>query len=223
MEDHKCPDCGKNFDSAEALNQHKEAKHTTEIKAEEQKNNARSFNFDKTKAVLYALILIAGVAAAYAIMSSLSTGPRIGSVGSTHEHVDFKIYIEGKPIDFSQQKYQVAAQYVHVEGGVGGVVHKHATGVTFRDFLKTVNMDMESKCFKSDNNKNYCDENGETLKFYLNGKLNDKFESYELRDLDKVLISYGNETEDEIRQQLAGITDLAKIESGKQGVPKRLG
>lgn len=213
MEEHKCPDCGKTFDSAEALKQHKEAKHTLEANSAEQ---TKKPGMDKTKLVIYSLIIIAGAAAVYVIMSSLSEAPRIGSVGSTHEHVDFKIFLEGKAIDFSQPKYQIAAQYVHVEGGVGGVVHKHATGVTFRDFLKTMNMDMDSKCFKSDDNKRYCNEGDSTLKFYLNGKISDKFENYELHDLDKVLISYGNESDEQIKQQLAAITDLAKIESGKK-------
>lgn len=213
MEENKCSECGKIFDSPSALEQHAEAKHSSPAK----KTSGTKKPLDKAKIAIYGLIILVGVVAAYVIMSSLSSGPRMGSVGSTHEHVDFKIYIEGEQIDFSQPKYQLAAQYVHVENGVGGVIHKHATGVTFRDFLKTVNMDMDGKCFKSDDNKQYCGEGGKTLKFYLNGKLSDKFETYELNDLDKVLISYGNETSEQIKQQLLTITDLAKIESGKPG------
>ncbi len=211
MEEHKCNDCGKIFDSSDALNQHKEAKHS--LSAEKTHNKRKSI--DKTKIAIYGLIILVGAVAVYVIMSSLSTGPRIGSVGSTHEHVDFKIYIEGKAIDFSQPKYQVVAQYVHVEGGVGTLVHKHATGVTFGDFLKTVNMDIDEKCFKSDNGKKYCSDEIRNLKFYLNGKKSDLYGKYELHDLDKILISYGNETEDQIRQQLASITDLAKSESAR--------
>ncbi|MBI4177268.1 MAG: C2H2-type zinc finger protein [Candidatus Aenigmarchaeota archaeon] len=210
MEEHKCDKCEKTFDSSDALNQHKEAKHKTGV-VEKAKPAT-----DKTKLLIYALILAVGAAAVYVLTSSVSSGPRIGSVGSTHEHVDFKVYIEGVPVDFAMPKYQLKAQYAHVEGGVGGVIHKHATGVTFRDFLKTVNIDIGKQCVRMDDGNNYCNEGGKTLKFYLNGKLSDKIETYELHDLDKALVSYGNETAEQVEGQLSTITDLARIESNKE-------
>ncbi len=171
---------------------------------------------EKAKLLIYALILVVGGAAIYALTSSISALPRIGAIGSTHEHIDFKIYIESNAIDFSQQKYQLAAQYIHAENGIGTLLHKHATGVTFKDFLKTVNMYMDKNCFRMDDGKQYCNENGKTLKFYLNGKISGESETYELHDLDKLLVSYGNETEERLKEQLASITDLAKEESGKE-------
>lgn len=209
MDEHKCPDCEKSFDSVEALDQHKKAKHANP------EEKPKKPSVDKSKLLIYGLILVVGAAAVFALTSSVSSGPRIGSVGSTHEHVDFKVYVEGVPTNFALPKYQLKAQYVHVEGGVGGVIHKHATGVTFRDFLKTTNIDVNTQCIKMDDGKSYCNEDGKTLKFYLNGKLSDKIETYELHDLDKALVSYGNETPDQIQEQLTSITDLAKIESNK--------
>lgn len=211
MDEHKCNDCDKIFDSSDALSQHKEAKHS--LSAEKTHNTRKPV--DKTKIAIYGLIILIGAAAVYVIMSSLSSGPRIGSVGSTHEHVDFKIYIEGKAIDFSQPKYQLASQYIHMENGIGTLIHKHATGVTLGDFLKTVSMDMDKDCFKANTEKKYCNGEGKTLKFYLNSKLTTPNADYDLSDLDKFLISYGNETEDGIKTQLNSITDLAKTESGK--------
>ncbi len=211
MEGNKCNDCGINFGSAEALKQHKEAKHAGK---KEGSNWAKKQAADPVKLVIYGIILVAGIAAAYVIASSVS-GSRIGSVGSTHEHVDFMVYIEGTAVDFSKPKYQLASQYIHMENGIGTLIHKHATGVTLGDFLKTVSMDMDKDCFKADTGKKYCNNGNETLKFYLNGKLTTPNADYNLRDLDKFLISYGNETGDGIKTQLNSITDLAKIESGK--------
>ncbi|MBI2085297.1 MAG: hypothetical protein HYT71_02170 [Candidatus Aenigmarchaeota archaeon] len=211
MEEHKCADCEKVFDSSNSLKQHKEAKHTAQTDEKTKKPG-----MDKTKLIIYALILIIGGAAVYVFASSISSSPRMGAIGSTHEHVDFKIYINGNAINFAQQKYQLAAQYVHAENGIGTLLHKHATGVTFEDFLKTVNMDIDENCFKMDDGKKYCNEGDKTLKFYLNGKISDKSKTYELHDLDKLMVSYGNETEEQLKEQLASITDLAKAESGKK-------
>lgn len=206
MAENKCGDCGKSFDSPEALKQHKEAKHTKKEGAETAKKAV-----DPVKLAIYGMILVIGAIAVYMIAPSVS-GSHIGPAGSTHKHVDFMIFIEGVPVDFSKPKYQVASPLMHVEGGIGTLIHKHATGVTFVDFLKTVNMDMNSTCFRPDNGNYRCNGGGKTLKFYLDGKLDASFGNGELRDLQKILVSYGNETEEAIKQQLATITDLAKKE-----------
>ena len=211
MEEHKCPDCDKIFDSLASLKQHKEAKHGTQTG-----KTAEKPKINTTKLLIYTIILAVGGAAVYMLASSISASPKMGSVGSTHEHIDFKIYINGNAINFAQPKYQLAAQYIHAENGIGTLLHKHATGVTFKDFLKTVNMGMDENCFDMDDGKQYCNEGGKTLKFYLNGKTSDSFGKNELRDLEKILVSYGNETEEQLKEQLASITDLAKAESGKK-------
>jgi hypothetical protein len=147
MEENKCGDCGKNFDSPGALEQHKEAKHAVKKGFS---NEAKKQTADPAKLIIYGMMLVAGAAAVYVIASSVS-GSHVGSAGSAHEHVDFMIYIEGAAIDFSNPKYQVASPLVHVENGIGTLIHKHATGITFVDFLKTVNMGMGDGCFKLDN------------------------------------------------------------------------
>ena len=57
--------------------------------------------------------------------------------------------------------------------------------------------------------ENYCNDNDRKLKFYVNGQLNNEFYSYVIKDLNKILISYGNEDESEIQKQLDSITNLA--------------
>ena len=61
-----------------------------------------------------------------------------------------------------------------------------------------------------------------TLKMYINGELNKEFSNYEFKDLDKILISYGNEDEKQIKKQIDSVTDKACIQSEKcpeRGLP----
>ena len=140
--------------------------------------------------------------------NQLSVLSGIGPLGSTHIHSDAKVYINGQSIDFSQRKYQLASSYIHFEDGLGDVVHVHATGLALGHLFKSLGMDFNNNCIMFEE-KDYCSNNEKKLKFYVNGKLNNQFDNYVIKDLDKYLISYGDENESEIQKQLSTITNLA--------------
>jgi len=135
---------------------------------------------------------------------------RLGPLGGIHEHADFKVYLNGTLVDFAQKKYQVRSQFVHVEGMDGDVIHMHATGETVGYFLETLGMRFDRSCFVLDTGESFCSSGDNTLKLYVNGELNAEYGDYLLKDLDKILISYGKGTEEEIRSQLDTITDKAR-------------
>lgn len=170
----------------------------------------------KTKSTL----ILGGIAAAFviALIASLSvfmsnSKSDFGAVGSAHQHAAFLIKIHGSPIDFSQSKYQVKSRYIHVENNDGTTLHRHATGVDFGDFLRSVNMrlDGENKCFMTDTQKQYCNFKDDVLRAYLNGNTTslDSLNKYIINDNDRILILYGNETKAQIDKELS---DLNKIE-----------
>lgn len=132
----------------------------------------------------------------------------IGPLGSTHLHADVKVYINGQALDFSQRKYQLTNSFIHFEEGIGDVIHTHATGLTIGHMFKSVGIDFSNNCMIFEG-KSYCNENDKKLKFYVNGQLNTEFDNRVIHDLDKYLISYGNENDSEIEKQLNSITNLA--------------
>ena len=132
----------------------------------------------------------------------------IGPLGSTHIHADVKVYINGQSIDFSQRKYQLATSIIHFEDGVGDVVHVHATGMTIGHLFKSLNGNLNNNCLALEN-QNYCNENEKKLRFYANGKPNNELANYIILDLDKILVSYGSESDSELQEQLGSITNLA--------------
>ncbi len=201
--DFNCVKCGGSFSTQEALQQHTSAKHYEAAKD----NVLAAFK----KPLLYLVVLLIIVGLAWAIYAWVGSTPRIGPVGSTHIHQDFKVYLDRRQVDFSQSKYQVRVPYVHVEGNDGDVIHVHATDVTIGMFFDSLGMKFDSTCFKMDEGKLYCDDGDNVLKFYVNGVPNREFDTYMLKDLDKILISYGNsENQAQLQTQLASITDKAK-------------
>ncbi len=137
-----------------------------------------------------------------------------------HEHADFSVYLDGKKFDFTPDKYQSSETNpldadAHLHDGVGSVTHKHRKGITLGYFFESIGMTFNGQCFITDDGTEYCNTTEKKLKMYVDGKTNSQFGTYEFTDLDKILITYGNESEFEIGEQLTTITDDGCLYSEK--------
>jgi dipeptidyl aminopeptidase/acylaminoacyl peptidase len=158
--------------------------------------------------IVAAIIAIAVVSAVmYSTQQSGNNNNNYGPVGSAHEHAAFAIKINGKQIDFSQPKYQLQSRLIHVEGGDGTTLHRHATGVPFAEFLKSVNMNIENGCFTLDDGKQYCNNDVNKLRFFINGNETESINNYVINPNDRILVIYGNENADQINQELAALRE----------------
>ena len=153
-------------------------------------------------AAVIAIAVVSGLMYSARQQQQSSNNNNYGPVGSAHEHAAFAIKINGKQIDFSQPKYQLQSRLIHVEGGDGTTLHRHATGVPFDEFLKSVNMNIKNGCFILDDGKQYCNNKENKLRFFLNGNETDSINSYVINPNDRILVIYGNETADQINQEL---------------------
>ncbi len=155
---------------------------------------------------------------------NMDPNAKIGILGSQHIHADWKIYIDGKPLDLSDKSHmermrnnQPVSSFIHVDSGApapektGDVLHMHATGIPLWIFFKSIGMDFNKDCITLENKEKFCNNENKKLKFFVNGKENSEFENYIFNDLDKTLITYGNENEEQIKAQLKSITDFAKV------------
>jgi hypothetical protein len=138
-----------------------------------------------------------------------------GALGSAHEHAAFLVKINGKNIDFSIPKYQVQSDYIHVENGDGTTLHRHATNVTLGDFLDSVKMNIDKEnnnnnCFMFDNGTKYCDDTKNKLNTFINGNKTgtEVISNYVINNNDRLLVIYGNETEDDINRAVKEVNDL---------------
>lgn len=142
-------------------------------------------------------------------------GNKIGTLGSTHNHVDFKMYVLGNPLDFTQNKFQVRHEAVHFENRDGEVVHTHATGITLGFMFQRHGMSIDNECITLDTGNQYCSDGNADLKVFVKslGTGWDQIYSpadYIIQDLDKILVTFGTEDEEGIRKQLESVEDKAK-------------
>ena len=154
--------------------------------------------------VVPVVLAVVAISVVSAIMFSLqpNTGSNYGPVGSAHEHAVFLVKLDGVPIDFSQGKYQVQSNLIHVENDDGTTLHRHATDVPFGEFLQSVDMDIRNGCFIGDDGREYCDTVDKKLRFFVNGTQTDSIADYVPNENDRILVIYGDEDENELKQEI---------------------
>lgn len=195
------------------------------------KNKKRSGSYldaSKKKRQKYLMIIIPIIAAMVAILAISGTRysseiNKFGTVGSAHEHAAFIVNVNGTPIDFSQPQYQVKSRLIHVEGGDGFTLHRHTDRVPFGEFLRSENMNLEGNCFSiSEENsspqsqqqgqqREYCTNGTEELRAFVNGKELESpsaLSDYILKDDDRILLIYGNQTADQLTQALSELEQV---------------
>ncbi len=135
--------------------------------------------------------------------SAVPGGPEnAGALGSEHSHAGILVKIFGDSFDFSAPAYQIKSSWIHFEGNDGTTIHKHATGVTLGYLFETLSLGLDDQCFTFQDGRSFCTDDEYSLKFFINGEAVDDIRPYEISEDDKILISYGAETPDEIESQL---------------------
>jgi hypothetical protein len=152
--------------------------------------------------IIAVIAIIAGISIFFYSQNLPSSS--FGALGSAHTHAAFLVKVNGENIDFSRPQYQVASDFIHVENGDGTTLHRHSTNVTFADFLESVKIDLdeENNCLVFTNGTQYCNNNDNQLRTFVNGNSSESISDYIINDNDRLLVIYGNETEEQLTEAL---------------------
>lgn len=149
-----------------------------------------------------------------------------------HWHADFALFIEGERFEFDEDEFLSTGEdqrnaNVHLHEPRYTVVHVHRSLTTWDEFLRDLGFELVDRStiageagspnsLTLPDGKELREENGKTFKFFVDGVLVDGVANTEIGDLDRVLVSYGDESvEDVEREQLPQLTDEACIPSGR--------
>jgi hypothetical protein len=120
-----------------------------------------------------------------------------------HEHASILVKISGDKFDFSGIQFQLMSPWIHFEGSNGNTIHRHSNGITLGYLFDTLHLGLSQDCFVFHDKREFCTNDDYELKFYINGEKVSDIRDYEIFDNDKILISYGSETPEEVEEQLA--------------------
>ncbi|MBI4399237.1 hypothetical protein HY570_00670 [Candidatus Micrarchaeota archaeon] len=171
----------------------------------------------KKDIIALGLVLIISVVAAYLLGPGLNPETlSFGNAGSQHVHADLRVVLDGQTLNLSQGKYMstssnIRSSFVHLHNYHGNIIHVHASGVTLGYFLKSINLELSNDCFKTDENQLYCNNGTKSLAVYVNGKVENNPRNYVIKDLDRILIYYGEASK--IKQELSMVSNESCIQS----------
>ena len=149
--------------------------------------------------------LVVGYASfAFVTMGTDTPGapPGAGKLGDEHEHASLLVRIFGDKFDFAATTYQIKSSWIHFEESDGNTIHRHSSGVTLDYLFGTLGLDIDEDCYIFGDGRQFCTNEDYSLKYFINGDSVNDINDYVIQDDDRILISYGSETEDQIADQM---------------------
>ena len=128
--------------------------------------------------------------------------PGAGKLGGEHEHASLLVRIFNDKFDFAVPSYQIKSSWIHFEESDGTTIHRHASGVTLGYLFDSLNIGIDSECYSFPDGRQFCTNEDYSLKYYLNHQLVDDINDHVIQDDDRILITFGNETPEQIEEQL---------------------
>ena len=175
----------------------------------------------KAAAILALIVIISGYAVYEFInldSSAPGTPPGAGKLGDEHEHASLLVRIFGDKFDFDSPAYQIKNSWIHFEDSDGTTIHRHSSGVTLGFLFDGLNIVVgwESRgytdilrpsetldpCFIFPDGRQFCTNEDYSLKYFINHEPVKSIYNYVLEDGDRILITYGSETSEQIEEQL---------------------
>lgn len=161
--------------------------------------------------VRYMILLLIAATLTACTKTSTSTSAPVNSplVTKTETLKDIKasfiIYTNGTRRDFTASKYHNQSTDIFLEAATPNIVNVKKSGLTWADFFKTLPMKLEKDCLTTGTGQVFCNNDNGSLKFYLNGQLNPNALEMEIKEGDKLLVTYGIENGNQVQDQLNSI------------------
>tara|TARA_B100002049_G_scaffold66181_2_gene47881 strand:+ start:370 stop:966 length:597 start_codon:yes stop_codon:yes gene_type:complete len=135
-----------------------------------------------------------------------ASGPGIpegaGKLGDEHEHASLLVRIFGDQFDFAVPSYQIKSSWIHFEESDGTTIHRHSSGVNLAYLFDSLNIGIDEECFNFPDGRQFCTNEDYSIKYFINHEMVDDIRDYVIKDEDRILISYGSESQEEIEEQL---------------------
>ena len=139
-----------------------------------------------------------------------------------HYHANFAVFIDGERLPFEKFTFYEEVEAcggnsiespkirVHMHDQVNHVVHVHDNGATWGHFFANLSYVLGNELIQTDEGL-FVEDDENSLTFLLNGKDISTVYNKTINDLDVLLISYGNATEEQLQAQYDQIEQDAAV------------
>ncbi|MFN0096431.1 MAG: hypothetical protein ACKVVT_16850 [Dehalococcoidia bacterium] len=146
-----------------------------------------------------------------------------------HEHANFALFIRGQKFDFNKAQFistgdKEIGSIAHIHPPRFGVVHTHMSNTTWSEFFAAIGFELTDPslvagtpdrltCLKLPDGQNLCGTGNEKLRFMVNGVKVQGVAKLVISDLDRVVIAYGTETDEQLLALYVQVGDDACVVS----------
>ncbi len=175
-----------------------------------------SFAAKRSKQKIKNMLIAGGIFAVVAVIVGISVynftnltasapgaPPGSGTLGDEHEHASMLVRIFGDKFDFSLPAYQIKNSWIHFEGQDGTTVHRHSSGVTLGYLFETLGIAIDENCYIFPDGREFCSNEEFSLKYFINHEPVESINDHVPKDDVRILISYGDENQEQIDAQLS--------------------
>ena len=171
--------------------------------------STRSRNKRKTNLIAAGILALIALIVGYASYEFVTMDanipgapPGAGKLGDEHEHASLLVRIFGDKFDFGVPSYQIKSSWIHFEESDGTTIHRHSSGVNLEYLFESLNIGIDDECFNFPDGRQFCTNEDYSIKYFINHEMVDDIRDYVIKDDDRILISYGSESQEEIEEQL---------------------
>jgi|AntRauTorcE11897_2_1112592.scaffolds.fasta_scaffold10925_4 hypothetical protein len=169
------------------------------------------------KNILSKRILLAGLAGlVVGIMALTAVRFVLASDESVHYHANFAVYVDGQREQFDSFTFYEEIQAcgddyannprarAHLHDQINHVIHIHNEGVTWGNFFENIGYTLGNDVLTTDDGV-YTDSDDGQLTFRLNGQDVTTIANQNITSEDVLLISFGNDNDEELQQRYENI------------------
>jgi hypothetical protein len=177
-------------------------------------------NFKKVKKSTWiALVsgLLLGALALLAIRFATYHNPK-----GVHYHANFAMYIDGQRQQLNEPFYYEAVgagcdpnekmtphERAHMHDNVNSIVHVHDSAVTWGNFFQNIGWVVDTSLIEDSHGKIYMADGQSKVTFILNGKTTDNVVNQVIGDQDRLLVSFGISSEQDLQNQFNSVPATA--------------
>lgn len=126
---------------------------------------------------------------------------------AVEKSASFVIFTNGTLRIFTAPMYHNLSTDVYIQVENPNIIQVKKEGITWDDFFKTLPIKLDQECLTTGTKQTFCTGENGTLKFYLNGEKTDDALTKEIKQGDKLLVSFGPTDDPQIKNQLTQIPD----------------
>lgn len=119
----------------------------------------------------------------------------------------FAIYSNGFYRAFSLPMYHNLSKKAYITAPDTHVVRVDKPGITWDQFFKTLPFELSYECLVAGTGEQFCNNDTNSLKFYINGTRTTDILSKKIQKDDELLVSYGQESPEQIQQQIDSVSN----------------